>query len=47
MKKITTSVTLSKHGAYLQLKNLKKRASVVPNKKRNLSRNLCRKNYNV
>lgn len=48
MKKMTPlSVTLSKHGAHLQLKNLKKRATRIPNKKKNLSRNLCRKNYNV
>ena len=48
MKKITPlSVTLSKHGAHLQLKNLKKRPSVVPNKKKTLSRNACRGKYNV
>jgi len=41
------SVSLSKHGAYLQLKNLKKRTTRIPNKKKNLSRNACRKNYNV
>ena len=48
MKKMTPlSVSLAKHGAHLQLKALKKRATRIPNKKKTLSRNLCRKNYNV
>ena len=47
MKKMTPlSVELSKHGAYLQLKALKKRATRIPNKKKTLSRNACRGKYN-
>ena len=42
-KRLSQSVEMSKHGAYLQLKHSGKRASVIPNKKREASRKHCRR----
>lgn len=38
------SVEMAKRGAYLHTKHNKRRAQVIPNKKRKASRNFCRGN---